>query len=64
MQSQTKYLIRYFPIHARGEYVRMALTAGGCNWREEPVQIADWPNLKGKDGIRFLPIMSENGGAW
>ena len=26
------YLLRYFPLHFRADFVKVALAAGGCDW--------------------------------
>ena len=58
------YLLRYFPLHCKGDYVKVALVAGGCDWKFEVCQFKDWPEFKPSTPQGKMPVLSINGGDW
>ncbi|KAL5019341.1 hypothetical protein ScPMuIL_005063 [Solemya velum] len=57
----TKYKLTYFDGRGGAEPIRMAFAAGGVEFEDVRVQIAEWPSLKPKTPQGHLPVLEVNG---
>ena len=45
-KSPGKFVLYYFPLHSRGEYIRAALTYLKADWEDKIVPFKSWSQFK------------------
>ena len=58
-----KFIVHYFPLNARGAFIRAILSACNANWEDNRITFQDWPTLKSTGKFEFgqLPALEYNG---
>jgi len=59
--KMVKYKLTYFPARARGETARIILAAGGLDYEDNRIELADWPPLKAGTPFGSMPVLEVDG---
>ncbi len=57
MEKEDQYTVTYFQSHGRGEFIRIALVYGKCDWKDNPINFQNWDALKPKTPSGVLPVL-------
>ncbi|CAG2214967.1 HPGDS [Mytilus edulis] len=55
------YKLTYFNARGRGEVARLCFAVAGVKYEDIRIEQADWPELKPKTPLGFLPVLTING---
>ena len=62
INNNVNYKLYYFPLHTRGEPIRMMLAHSGLEWEDKVTTFQQWPELKPNVPGNQLPTLELNNG--